>query len=363
MLERGDIVGKWTVAQVLRKSTTGTAYLCEPLSPGATPAVIKVFDFQSLDRGKERFERFAKMLARLNHPGVPRYIGFVADPPSVACDWRQGTFLDKRLAVRPLSQRDVLDLARGLAATLAYLHSEDIIHRAVKSETVFLPDDGQAQLMDFGVALESEEERLTQAGSVVGTLRILPPEAFESGNEDGTWDLYALGILLYEALLGREAFCDPDGTPATTTKLLRRKLQTPHLDPGEGVHEALRTVIRAMTSRDLTARPATGGEVVQALADVRIKSDVPPPASALLANLKASAEKRRQAEQAPAPAPQTTVPQAPHTTVPQAAPAAAPTPEAPTPAAPEAPPSPSRLPLILVAVALLVVVLGVLTLL
>lgn len=305
MLDGGQNIGKWTVQQVLRKSGTGVSYLCAP-TEGGDLAVVKVFDHQSLHRGKERFQRFTSMLARLNHPGIPRYIGTVGDPPAIACAYVEGTFLNERLESGPLEPRQVLSLARELAATLSYLHGEDIVHRAIKSEAVYLTQEGQAQLMDFGVALESEEERLTQAGAVVGTLRILPPEAFESGREGPPYDLYALGVLLYEALTGQKAFGNPDGSRVRTTQVLQRKLSTPCLDPGEGVTPELRSLVQDLTRQDPVARPAVAMDVIHRLRGVRIKAHTAGGAGAdLLANLKAA---RAQQAAAPAAAPPTPQP-------------------------------------------------------
>jgi len=334
VLQAGQTLGKWTVESVLRKSGTGVSYLCRPTG-GGDAAVIKVFDPKSLHRGQERYTRFTRMLGRLNHPGIPRYIGTVQDPPGIACEYQEGVFLNDRLKEGPLAPRTVLSLARELAATLHYLHSEDIIHRSVKPEAVFLATQGQAQLMDFGVALESEEERLTQAGAVVGTLRILPPEAFESGQEGPAYDLYALGVLLFEAVTGKKAFGNPDGSKVRTTQVLQRKLSTPCLDPGDDVPTALRELICDLTRQDAAQRPESAMAVVSSLRGVRIKSHGAPNAGAdLLANLKAARSK-----------PQTPVatppPRATAAPVVPAAPAA---PVAPVVSAPSPPPAPELAP-------------------
>ncbi len=84
MLQAGQTLGKWTIESVLRKSGTGVSYLCRPAG-GGDAAVVKVFDHKSLHRGQERYTRFSRMLARLNHPGIPRYIGTVLEPPAIAC--------------------------------------------------------------------------------------------------------------------------------------------------------------------------------------------------------------------------------------------------------------------------------------
>jgi len=321
VLQTGQSLGKWTVDRVLRKSGTGISYLCRPTG-GGDAAVIKVFDHKSLHRGEERYTRFTRMLARLNHPGIPRYIGTVQDPPGIACEYHEGTFLNERLEHGPLEPRAVLSLARELAATLHYLHSEDIVHRSVKPEAVFLAQEGQAQLMDFGVALESEEERLTQAGAVVGTLRILPPEAFESGQEGPAYDLYALGVLLFEAVTGAKAFGNPDGSKIRTTQVLKRKMTTACLDPGDEVPGALRELICDLTRQDPAERPPQAMDVVTRLRGVRIKAHAAGNAGAdLLANLKAARSKPA-AEPVPAAArsPEPVVPAAPPVATPIAAP-------------------------------------------
>jgi serine/threonine protein kinase len=302
--------------------------------------VVKVFDHESLDRGKERFQRFTRMLARLNHPGIPRYIGAVADPPAIACEYTKGTFLNEQLVHGPLDPRATLSLARELSATLSYLHSEGIVHRAVKPEAVFITEEGQAQLMDFGVALESEEERLTQAGAVVGTLRILPPEAFESGQEGPAFDLYALGVLLHEALTGVKAFGNADGSKVSTSQLLTRKMTTEFLDPGEDAPQALRELVQDLTRMDTNERLSDAMKVVVRLQGVKIRSAKAGSAgSDLLANLQAARSQAAPEQPAPVlPVPEAAAPSpvaAPQPVLaPRTSPAVVAPPAEPAPAAP-----------------------------
>ncbi len=292
MLQSGQTIGKWKVERKLRQSNTGVSYLC--CAPGGTlRAIVKVYAHKDLQRGTERFERFTRMLARLNHPGIPRYIGTIADPPAIASAYREGKLLSERIERGPMDPRVVLGLARELAATLAYVHGEDIIHRAVKPETVFLPDDGQAQLVDFGVALESEEERLTESGSLVGTLRILPPETLEGSQEGPGYDLYGLGLVLYEALTGTRAFHGEDGSVLSPGKLLQLKLSTAFLDPGEDIPAPLRDLVRDLTLRDPDERLSDSMDVVKRLRGVRLDARKPGQSGLdLLASLHAARTKK-----------------------------------------------------------------------
>ena len=108
-----------------------------------------------------------------------------------------------------LSDRDVLRIGLALADALAHAHERGVVHRDVKPQNVMVPDRprspyGAAKLTDFGVAHLAGDEPLTRTGDVVGTLAYMAPEQAAGERVDERCDLYALGLVLYEALAGRQ---------------------------------------------------------------------------------------------------------------------------------------------------------------
>ena len=96
-----------------------------------------------------------------------------------------------------------------MAGALAYAHGQGVIHRDIKPSNLLLDEQGTVWVTDFGLAKADDQQDLTAAGDILGTLRYMPPEAFE-GKYDARGDIYALGITLYELLALRPAYDETD---------------------------------------------------------------------------------------------------------------------------------------------------------
>jgi serine/threonine protein kinase len=106
----------------------------------------------------------------------------------------------------PLDVDETADLAAQLGRGLDALHTAGIVHRDVKPSNVLLDDDGVAALADFGLARAADSTRLTREGQVLGSLHYLAPELIEGTEATPASDIYALGCLLYESLVGEPPF-------------------------------------------------------------------------------------------------------------------------------------------------------------
>ncbi len=160
-----------------------------------------------------RFRREAELLARLDHPGVVRVRDFgCADDGTtwLTMDLLQGETLHARLRrERRLGPGALVPIVAALADALEAAHRKGIVHRDLKPGNVFLPKSGSppAMLLDFGLSTGVGVPKLTQKGAILGTPRYVPPEQLRSASDVGpTADVYALGIILYEALSGESPF-------------------------------------------------------------------------------------------------------------------------------------------------------------
>ena len=186
----------------------------------------------------ERFEREARALARLVHPGIVAVHAYGREGELcwLVMECVEGQTLRELLAAGPLEPARALALAGELCAALQYAHARGVVHRDVKPENVLLDAAGHAKIADFGLAKLLGEPAalvsLTASQQVLGTLRYMAPEQLDRPLEvDHRADLYALGVVLYEMLTGEVPMGRFDlpsvrlRTPARLDRVIERSLQ------------------------------------------------------------------------------------------------------------------------------------------
>ena len=158
---------------------------------------------------KARFEREAWAAARLSHPGIVTLYEAAADRDAayLVSELVRGSTLERALDEGWLSDRAILTIGASLCDALGYAHATGIIHRDVKPSNVLIPDEPpaaspRAKLTDFGVAYAIGGNSLTATGDVVGTAAYMAPEQAAGREARPAADLYALALVLYEALTG-----------------------------------------------------------------------------------------------------------------------------------------------------------------
>ena len=159
--------------------------------------------------GPPRAEREALAAARLNHPGIVSLYEAGDDENAhyLVSELVDGVTLGEAEARGALSDRDVLRIGAALCDALEHAHGAGVVHRDIKPGNVIIParpasEAGVAKLTDFGVAHLAGEDALTHTGDVVGTLAYMAPEQAEGARVGPAADLYAVALVLYEALAG-----------------------------------------------------------------------------------------------------------------------------------------------------------------
>jgi TolB-like protein/tRNA A-37 threonylcarbamoyl transferase component Bud32 len=191
-----------------------TVYRAEDLKHGRTVA-IKVLNAElSASIGAERFQREIQIAARLQHPHILTVhdSGEAAGLLYYVMPFVEGESLRDRLKRESqLPVDDALAITVEVAGALAYAHSRGIIHRDVKPENVLLAQ-GHAVVADFGIARAASEsgEKLTQTGVAIGTAMYMSPEQFAGDEVDARADVYSLGCVLFEMLVGQVPFTGPN---------------------------------------------------------------------------------------------------------------------------------------------------------
>ncbi len=172
-----------------------------------------------------RAEREALAAARLSHPAIVALHEARRDDDAVylVSELVRGQTLGDLCAAGALSDRDVLRIGAALCDGLEHAHTRGVVHRDVKPANIIIPERptgeaGLAKLTDFGVASIAGDDALTRTGDVVGTLAYMAPEQAEGREADGQADLYALGLVLYEALSGINPVRAP-GAAATARRV------------------------------------------------------------------------------------------------------------------------------------------------
>jgi len=159
--------------------------------------------------GIERFKQEATIAASLDHPNIIPIHRFGSTPH---CLWYTMKYIRGRSLAEllrdmgPLDLHDCFSLVEQIAGALDYAHRRDIIHRDMKPANVMLDENGWAYVCDFGVAKALGNPRLTQTGGTLGTPLYMSPEQLYGKQLDGRSDQYALGVLTFETLTGRNPF-------------------------------------------------------------------------------------------------------------------------------------------------------------
>src|SRR5215210_1115826 len=157
----------------------------------------------------ERFRREARAVAQLSHPNVVTVIdrGEDGGRQYIVFEYVDGESL-KALVERKgaLPVRRALDLGIQMARALAYAHERGIVHRDVKPQNVLLNGSGKAKVTDFGIARSVTAAGVTQTGTVMGTSAYIAPEQASGERVGPETDVYSLGVVLYELLVGEPPF-------------------------------------------------------------------------------------------------------------------------------------------------------------
>jgi serine/threonine-protein kinase PpkA len=184
-------------------------FLAERMSDGR-PLVLKVLD-RALRDDEAFFKRFVReyrLIASIQNEFVARIYdqGFTGEDPYIAMEYLPGGTLAVKMH-EGLSSRDALRIAAQIAKALDAIHVLGIVHRDLKPQNVMFRGDGQAVLVDFGLAREfAKESDITRVGQVLATPRYMSPEQCLGRPADPRSDLYSLGVILYEMLAGARLF-------------------------------------------------------------------------------------------------------------------------------------------------------------
>ena len=224
-LASGTRLGPYEIVSPLGAGGMGEVYRARDVRIDRAVA-LKVLpeEFFESEERRGRFEREARMLASLNHPGIAVLYSFeeLSGRHVLSMELIEGDDLAQRIASGPLSLEETLSCARQIAEALEAAHEKGIVHRDLKPANVKVTPEGRVKLLDFGLAKIFESDgasstpsisisptltaRGTAAGVILGTAAYMSPEQARGKPVDKRTDVWAFGCVLYEMLTGRRAF-------------------------------------------------------------------------------------------------------------------------------------------------------------
>jgi len=230
------------------------------------PVAVKVLHRHLLadPTTQARLIQEARAAASLSHPGIVAVYDVAIDEEASAAvilELVEGESLADRLKREgALPPRAAVRIAAEVAEALAHAHERGVVHRDVKAANVLLGVDGEARLADFGIArlLEDEAQRLTDTGTIAGTLRYLAPEQLRGEPAGPPADVYAVGVLLTEMVSGEPPY------PVSSPVALAEAQRTPPLAI-EGAPPSLSAIVRPTLDPDPERRPSSAGALATEL--------------------------------------------------------------------------------------------------
>lgn len=268
--------GRYRLKELLGEGGMGRVFEAEDIQLARRVAIKVLHDAQPDAAQSERLYREAKAAARAHHPAVVTVYGYGLDPDLelayVAMELLAGETLESRVAREgALDPSFVVQLGVEVADALDAVHRAGVVHRDIKPSNVFLCERARrgldVKLLDFGVAKQLDLQTLTRTGQVFGTLAYMAPEQLrDSKRIDARCDVYALGVLLFECLVGKRPYADvpPAALPMHILFGPGASLEGARSD----LHESLVAIVDCCMQRERSERFTNARSVANALATI-----------------------------------------------------------------------------------------------
>jgi serine/threonine-protein kinase len=282
----GSVIdGRYKILEVMASGAMGSVYKAERVPVGKLVAIKFLHaSFASDSEFQTRFDRETRVMSKLNHPNCVSVVDFGVweGAPYLAMDYVDGITLRKRMDdVGPMPPEKALAIARQIISGLAHAHQQEIFHRDVKPANIMISQEighgERVRLLDFGLArLQGNVGRdATQTNMVVGTPNYMAPEQTVPGSTvDARTDLYAVGVIIYEMIVGDRPFIAED-----TMQLLGMHRAAPiprladRLKEGTEIPRGLQDLIDKAMAKSPKARFQTTIAITKAIDQVLARRD------------------------------------------------------------------------------------------
>lgn len=273
------VAGRYTITQKLGEGGMGAVYLATQ-QPLGRQVVLKVLHttLQGTEEATVRFESEAHAVSRLNHPNIVTIYDFGSTEDGtlfIAMEYVAGTTLHAVMRHGPIQPERAQFFVACIARALAEAHAHGVVHRDLKPENIMLCETATEgttlKVLDFGIAkMQGSEEntgrQLTEQDVIIGTPGYMAPEQIQGQDVDARADLYCLGVIWWEMLIGR-----PPLKAESPVHVLVKHISEP-IPPPSGVNPALKgwssdaeALLMQLLSKKPEGRPVDGGDFAQRL--------------------------------------------------------------------------------------------------
>ncbi len=281
--------GRYNIVDRLGKGSMGEVFLAHDPDIDRRVA-LKVLQADHLTSKQivNRFIKEAKAIGRLSHPGIVNVYDVGQDHGTIfiAMEYLEGRPLNEAVRSQKLGITSIVNICRQVAAALDYAHQKGIVHRDIKPSNLILMDNNQVKLTDFGIA-RFEDASLTlktRSGDILGTPAYMAPEQITCRGVDNRSDLFSLGVILYELLVGQRPFIE--NNIAALFRAISEHEPIPPIKANPSIPPGLNTIILKAMKKDPDHRFQSGAELVSALSAYLLdaKTDLKPPKKAVIYN-------------------------------------------------------------------------------
>lgn len=266
MLLEGSIFGKYRIIRQLGRGGMGVVYLAEDTML-AREIALKILDrsMTADESFEDRFRQEARTIAHLKHPSIIQVHALerIGGELAIEMEYIEGGALSEVI----LEQEQAIQVLHDTLEALACCHAMGIVHRDVKPSNILLTQSLQPLLTDFGLSKllgayhSSVMANVSSSALFVGTPRYAPPEAWDSHETSPRWDVYSMGMVMYEEFARRTPY-NAD-TPFGLIKQILEKPIAPLHEVADGVSPELSALVASMLSLDPALRPVDAGEALE----------------------------------------------------------------------------------------------------
>lgn len=277
-LDTKPTLGRYEISGELGRGAMGIVFKGTDPTIHRTVAIktLRLSDFEEeeITGIKERFFREAESAGLLNHPNIVSIYdaGEEHDLAYIAMEFINGEDLEKYIHKgNLLPMRDVLNIAAQVADALVYAHSNNIVHRDIKPANIMLlKDTGNIKVTDFGIARITSSSK-TKTGVILGTPSYMSPEQVKGKRLDGRSDIFSLGVVMYEMLVGQKPFASEDIASLMYQITNEKHSSVREINPK--IPPVLEKIIDRALSKDINERYQNAGPMAEHLKKILNRMD------------------------------------------------------------------------------------------